>query len=304
MVAKNRKKNRRIKRKTGNQKRKTGVLIFKRILFWFVFFLFIGTAFWTFFLSSAMRIEEIQINEVQFNKEQLRTDIREVAENSRFLFLKRDNLLLLPVKKIREKIKGQSNLIRDVRIVRKFPKTILVEIEERVSKAVWCSGDNCMILDERGESFQEISVDKKDELSEYYVIITDTSNKEIFLNEKIIGTDFIEFCEKLPGVIKEKASVAIKPFLRLPSSIAGEVRAETEDGWTIYFSTEKNAFLQAMVLKKILKKKIPKDKRGELEYIDLRLKGRVIFKLKEEEKEEIDEENENNGEVEIDEEEN
>ncbi len=298
MISKKKKKNRRVRRggkKTGNKKAKTGFLILKRILFWFVFLLFVATVFWTLFLSSVMKIETIEINETGFNEDQLRTEIQRILNDSRFLFLKRDNFLLLPTKKIKEKIKNQSNLVRDVRVIREFPKTMLVEIKERESKIVWCSGEKCMIVDELGESFQEISAEKKDELSQDYVIITDISNKEIFLHEKIASEEFVWFCENLPRVISEKAGVNIKPFLRLPSSIAGEVRAETEDGWTIYFSTEKEAELQAMILKKILKKKISKSDRKKLEYIDLRLKGKVIFKIEEEKRKEVDDDSESQG---------
>lgn len=62
--------------------------------------------------------------------------------------------------------------------------------------------------------------------------------------------------------------------------MAEELRVETRDGWRVYFSTARTIETQAKVLREIIDDKITEDNIAQLEYIDLRIKGKASFRFK------------------------
>ena len=62
--------------------------------------------------------------------------------------------------------------------------------------------------------------------------------------------------------------------------MSGELRVKTVQGWEIYFSTERPITTQARILKRILKSKLVEEDLSQLEYIDLRIKGKAVYRFK------------------------
>ena len=57
------------------------------------------------------------------------------------------------------------------------------------------------------------------------------------------------------------------------------INIQTSDGWTVYFNPKGDISWQITELSLVLAKQIPPEKRGELDYIDLRF-SRIYFKYK------------------------
>lgn len=284
MIIRRNKKNRKIK----NRKRQTWLSLLRKVVFWLVFVSFWGVSFWTLFFSDVMKvtnIESVGVSE-KFSSIHLEEQVGEIISGNILGLIPRDNLLLISKKAIAMQIKEDNELVRDVSVEKKFPNTIIIGIEERESHIVWCNNEICVLLDERGEAFSD--VEKFGNAKQ--VKVFDTSNKEFKLGDRVADPEFVFFAEKLPEVFFQELLIEIEPTLQTPSSMSGEIRLKTKDGWEVMFSTDRPMGVQIKVMEKILKEKVGPEKVSQLEYIDLRIKGKATYKFKQEEKQKDDDE--------------
>jgi len=272
-----------------NRKRPSLGLIIKKFFFWTIFLGFWATALWTIFFSDVMRANQVVVESSRVQKEEVEAIVRDSISKKYLSLIPQDNLLLIPEKKIEQRIKQKFIFIRDVEVTRSFPRSIKVHVEERESHIVWCSNNKCLLVDERAEAFYELGPNDK-KLEEQLVQVKDLSGKEVQLEMRVAEPSFIKFCEDLPDRIALFTGIQIENRLETPSSMSEEVRASTVGGWTLMLSTERSVDAQSEILKKVIKDKIPSDKIQQLEYIDLRIKGKATFKFSESEPEEHEDE--------------
>lgn len=274
------KKRCKINKKTKNKKKTTFFDIIKKIFFWFLFFGFWVTTIWVLFFSSVMKIAEIEVEDILQEKQTIQTMVRNNISGKYFDFIPRDNLILFPEKRIEREISNKFMLIRKVKIEREFPTKIIVKIERRELSVVWCEDADCWLVDEYAEAFHQIVRQnlKEDDRS---VVITDGSGKTVKKGDKVVDAKIIKLSSNLSEIIETESGVEIdQKSIYIPSPVSGELRAETKQGWKVYFSTERPVLIQAKILRKILNSKFIKEDIAELEYIDLRIKGKIIYRFK------------------------
>lgn len=286
-------------KKKQNRKRTSVGFVIKRIIFWTVFLGFWAVAFWTLFLSDVMRVESIVVDSSRAEKEEIRRLARDEITGTYLDVLPKDNLLIIPRQAIIESLHNSFIFIKNVKVVRSFPKTIEISVEERESHMIWCNGSSCVLVDERAEAFYNLD-SGTNEVAKDLVKVTDTSGKEIIIGARVASPRFIKFCENLPQAVQQQAGITIGNDLETPSSMSEEVKAITSGGWRILFSTNRSIEIQGKVLEKILNETITPERKDKIEYIDLRIKGKTTFKLKNEDDDKDKDENENDGEDEED----
>ncbi len=269
-----------VNKKTKNKKRNTFLEIFKKVVFWFIFFGFCAVVVWTVIFSPAMQIEEIDIVGAAEDEIGIRQIVEKEMSGKYFDFFPRNNLLIAPLEKIQLGIRTEFIMTRNVRVEKKFPSKIVLEVERRKDSFVWCSNNSCWLIDEIAEAFYEIKNQEK-ELKEDIVLITDRSGRVVEKGDKVAHIEIVELCNKLPKIMKEDTDIEIDiKSLYIPSLVAGEVRVKTKVGWEIYFSTERSLEKQVKILKKILTVKISEIDLAQLEYVDLRVKGKVVYRFR------------------------
>ncbi len=280
MIIRKNKKN----RKTKNRRKESWLSFIKKIMFWTVFMSFWGVATWTLLFSNVMKVQHIVSTGVSADLSDLLIEehVQQIISGKYFNVVPKDNLLLISKKSIADKLKKDHKLIRDVSIMKKFPTSILVNIQKRKNYIIWCNKHKCMFIDERGEAFCEIEDFEDNEK----IKVIDTSNKAFSLGDRVADPKFAIFSKQLPKALLEELHIEIEPILRTPSSMSEEVRVITSDGWKGFFSTSRSLDVQLKVLKKILREKIQPTQMSQLEYVDLRIKGKATYKFKQHDEEE------------------
>lgn len=248
-----------------------------------VFMLFWGVAVWTLFFSNVMKVQHVVNASTNIGLPDLHIEshVQQIISGKFFNVVPKDNLLLISKKSIINELKKSHKLIRDVSITKKFPTSIIVDIQQRKSHIIWCNKQACMLVDERGEAFCEA----EDFDSNENVKVLDTSDKSFVLGDRVADPKFVIFSEQLPLAFSDELHIEIEPILRTPSSISEEVRIVTSDGWEGFFSTTRPLEVQLKVLKKILHEKIQLTQMSQLEYVDLRIKGKATYRFKEDNEE-------------------
>ena len=268
-----------INKKTKNKKKTTFFDIFKKVLFWLAFLSFLITTFWVLIFSAVMRIETIQVFGAPEDEHKIIKIVEDNIFGKYFDLIPRNNLLTFSSSKIKEEVLSNFIMVRTIDIKRKFPTEIRHDIEKREMFVIWCS-EKCWFVDERAETFREIAKQDLEDTKEI-AIIADGSGKDVENGGKVADVKIIKLCSNLSKTVEEKSGINIdQKSIYIPSPMSGELRVKTVQGWEIYFSTERPITTQARILKRILKSKLVEEDLSQLEYIDLRIKGKAVYRFK------------------------
>jgi cell division protein FtsQ len=225
---------------------------FKRTIFLVSIFsiLILAGVSYIIFLSDIFKVKGIEVlGEGRIQKE----DFKKFLEGK----IETKNILLIRLDPIKNEILKNFPQISSLEIKRKFPSTLLFKISERKEVAAFCKKEDCYLIDkegivfERGEGQGILKMERENFESEIRpgdrVIEKEILNKILEISKKI------EF-----GL--EKVSIISEDNLHFKTSL----------GFEIFIDPQKDIDWQLTKLKVALENAIPKEKIGELEYIDLR----------------------------------
>lgn len=248
----------------------------RKLLFKFLFFSFVGVCVWALFFSDYTRIKNIEIQTNIADKKALLDIADELKNKNNFRFLSGNNFFVFPRKKFANLAKEQFKIIKKVKFNDSFPSSISIEIIERKGIEIFCSREECFLLDDEGIIFYELQPGEKDERFRDLEIISDNSYPDIYLNLKVEDNNLVIFIDELKKYLKESMQIEIERQLETPSLVSGEIRIKTNKGWQIYFNLENDVVDQVKILKEVLGT-VEKDKKNNLNYIDLRIKDKAIY---------------------------
>ncbi len=259
----------RIKRKKSKLKKVLFLLSLFSSFCLFVYFLFISD----FFVLKKIIIS----GNIKTAQEDLLVEIQKEVLIKKFQIID-NNLLLLDSDAIKNNILSSFHLVSHVEIIKKFPSTISILIDERIGVAVFCDSFNeevsekCFITDNQGFLFEEFL--EEDQLLPK---IRSTNLQKSL----ILGTQIME--EKLLSTILDfhlgmkNINVQLREFLIIADN---RINIMTKDGWEIYFNPKENTEWQLTKLSAVLSEGISLEERKELEYIELRFGNTAPFKKK------------------------
>lgn len=213
------------------------------------------------FFSDFFSVKKIIISgEKRVNREEIELFIKNNLER-KILFFQTKNIFLVDLDEIKHKILENFNEIDNLEFKRKLPETVELKILEREEVARFCQNDNCFLIDKNGIIFKEA-------IKEIQILRIENSalNREISLGEKIIEKELLV---KILEVEKKLRELDI--FLEKVSIISEDnLHFKTTENWEIFLDPQKDIDWQITKLSVSLKEAIPKEKRKNLEYIDLR----------------------------------
>lgn len=246
--------------------------------FWYVVgALFVLTSlFYIIVFSSFLKIEKIEIQGVR------EIPIEHILSVSKdylwqtFLGIPQNSILLFDMKGFKEKLSFTFPAISSVTLQRSLPQTLVVKIQEREQSGTWCPLEKideevvCFAIDEKGIPFKKVEKE-----SEYMVF---KSKGEVKLGKELLDPlllltlfDFKEESEK----IGESFLFSIIAFT---IGNRGEIQGVTKERWQILLDVKEDVEWQQTKLQIVLEQKIPLERRGELEYIDLRFGDQAYIK--------------------------
>jgi cell division septal protein FtsQ len=281
----NNNKNQHNKFKKATAKKTSFQIIAKKITFFFLLILFLGVAGWVFFFSDYTRIHkvEVKVASEDLNRNKIKSKTEDFLKKKKFNFLSRENILNLSGRELEGFLKEEFLRIKEVEVRKVFPHKISLDVQGRESVAIWQRGDGYFLVDNEGLVFRQLSqsdVQEKDSFRELILIKEDIFSKKLSENERDRNLGkIVDFSCQAKKEIEQALDLNIKKEMQTPSGVSGEIRLATEDGWKIMLNTEKAVDSQIALLRDLLKKdKITEEDKNHLEYIDLRISGKAIYK--------------------------
>ena len=240
---------------------------------------FLGVAAWVMIFSDLTQVTKIEIVSEKVDLLRAR-EIIDSKRNQNFLkYFSRNNFFLFPRKGITESLQEDFETIRSVNFVNKFPDKIVIENEERRGILIWRNQGKIFLMDETGEIFREIQEGELNERFVGYDIIWDKSYAKARLGQIIEEGQLVDFIAVLKKELKEKVGLEIQREMETPSLISMDIQVKTEAGWGIYFDMESSLDSQIVLLRQILETNFSEEEKEKLEYIDLRISGKAIYKM-------------------------
>ena len=275
--------------------------IFKNRFFWIsiLILMIVGGLFYFFVFSDFFQVKKIIITgEEKTSTNELKSLIEKKLENKIF-FTPTKSIFLVDLKEIKKEISNSFPQIAEIEIKKGLTDSISIVVIERIGLVNFCQQEKCFLLDNEGVIFEEALMETN------LTKITDNRKTEpLILGKKVIEKDIIlkilniEFklkddlkisLKELTIVSEERLNVKTSDIRALAksederSSSTTRALAKSEDerssstGWEIYFNLKGDLNWQILKLKAVLENRIPPEKRGNINYIDLRFERVYIL---------------------------
>jgi cell division septal protein FtsQ len=265
----------------GNAKKAKKTYFFSRFMFYFLMLIFWGTAAYLFFFSGYLSVSRI---EIQGNELTSQADMQKIVssklDEKYFNFLEKNNLVLLNSRAIRNEILASYKIISRVSVKKYFPDGIKVSILERRPQLILDSGGKDWVIDEKGEIFDEAGENFSYLGKEDFPVVIDESKKSFSLGDLAIDEKYISFISDFRRKVGDETGIEFEKEIRVSGISSGNMRMKAKEGWMILLDENLGADKEKDMFEAVLDNKIEKEKRSDLEYVDLRIPNKVFYKFK------------------------
>lgn len=246
--------------------------------------IFIGVTGYVLFFSPFVMVNSIVIGGAENIDSQkiLAIATKSIAGKYLGVFAK-DNIVLINKSHIITVLKNNFKRIADVKITKEFPNKLLIEISERKTALIFCSGEQCFVIDEQGRSYAPAKFEENELGEREAIILRDTSQKAISANSILVDDKLLKFIAACQQTLKSELNIDARQEFSTPNLASGDIRVETTDGWKIYFNSDIAIDKEIELLRTVLNSSLDKDKLASLDYIDLRVDNKVYYRLKNQE---------------------
>ena len=244
----------------------------KKFVFLGLFFCLIGGLAYFLVWSPFFWVGEIKVEAADgkepmyYSSAEIEEIAKRVLEEKIFYFIPLKSVFLAPTEEIEKRILERFPEIRLVNVLKKMPSVLEIKIEERVGIGIWCrlSLSGCFKIDREGVIFRESPL-----IGGNLVLNIYGENNSAKIRDEVIPPRVINFI-----LTAQKVFPDARDFEFVSDE---ELKATTIQGWQIYFNPSISAISQIDALKVILKNET-EEGLAALEYVDLRIEGRVYYK--------------------------
>jgi len=247
-------------------RKKVGYLLFAALLIVLVYF---------FFYSSYFRFENYDLKTTNdLVSEEVRKVVNDILNDHLLFILPQNNYFLLSKGSFEKKFQQHFSL-KEIKINKKFPGKLELEVLEKSEQAIWVTNERFFIIDLKGQVIREISSDIS--ANTFAPRIYDLSNDKIEPGEKINNDRLLDLIYNLNSQFSSYELPAIElDYFKVDSPNVNYVKLVTKQGFEIHLNTILPLAKQIYKLKQsLLAGKIDLK---EIIYINLRINDQVIYK--------------------------
>ncbi|MBI4049669.1 MAG: FtsQ-type POTRA domain-containing protein [Candidatus Doudnabacteria bacterium] len=203
--------------------------------------------------------------------------VLDTNSNNRVFFVKKNHYFLMTHGRLNKLLTSSIPEVREVvKVNRKWPDKIEIEITERNPGFVLAVKDRKFLVDEEGVVLKQLNADENKELFE---VIDQSQDDEMVVGEVLSNPKLVAFILSMyrawPGKMEPEIT-----SVKISSKTTYETQFGTDSGWTVFFDINRSVSTQLNSLSLVLNKHItPKDK-GRLAYIDMRSEKWIYYCFK------------------------
>ncbi|QQG46306.1 MAG: FtsQ-type POTRA domain-containing protein [Candidatus Niyogibacteria bacterium] len=221
--------------------------------------------------NKILRITKIEVrgNE-RISAEDVRNYVNQILNRGFLSLWPKENIIFFSAENLAEDLKKQFSAINQIEISRKiWQRSVEIQIGERDNWAVWC-GQKCFYIDSGGIIFQEAPLF----LGELLLKIKDERQIALELGSRIMDEQIFINLNAFVRRLEEDRGFSIK---NIEIKTGPEFWLYSENGLKIIVDAETD-FDRASENLAIFINNIPKEKFGNVDYIDLRFRDKTFYK--------------------------
>jgi len=243
----------------------------------FLWILFLGTLVYLFFFSSFVLIEKVQIiGTNELSKQTVQQFAEDQLVGKYWKIFPKRGYGVVQLKDLETRLREAYPLLATVTAQRIFPNNLRISVTERKKIIIWNSLDSSYLVDEDGMT-HDSTVALSPENEVHVLTLTDESGKPVAMGEKVIDPNYGLFLVNMDADFPKQLGLELESHYTIVSRFADELRAKTNEGWEVYFSTDIPIETSLNTLSLLFEKELPKEKRQNLTYIDLRAENRAYY---------------------------
>jgi cell division septal protein FtsQ len=264
--------------KRGKQGRKNKFLHF---LFWVLLLVFAGVSAYLFLFSSFMEVETISVSgNKDISSEEIESRVREAISGKYYGYFSRNNFFLVNRKAIDAVLKNNFSRLEVASIEKKFPKAILIEVKERQPELVWCSGGVCYLIDGDGLAYSGASGTDEELRNQSFLTVVDENARPVEIGKTNIGSEYVDFLKKINLLLRDNLHLETEGSYSTPALASREVTVKIKEGWFLKLSESVSSEETEKIIQTVFEKELSQEKRQGLDYLDLRIKNKVYYKMR------------------------
>lgn len=268
--------------KRDNQKKRRK---FSRFLFWVLFLVFLGVCGYLILFSPFLEVESVSVegnNEI--SSEQIIEKVDGTLEGKYLRYISRRNFFLVRKNAINSELKNSFNRLEVSSIEKKFPRSILIRVKERQPELVWCSGGVCYLADKSGLIYSGANATDEEVNKARFLVAIDDNARPVEIGKTSLGENFIQYLKEIDAILADDLGFSIDGNYHTPALASQEIlvkiRKDEGEGWTLKLSSLVSPGETKKIIQTVFDKDLDEEKRKNLDYLDLRIKGKVYYKMK------------------------
>lgn len=256
-------------------------LTIEKFVYWVALLFFLGVTIYVLFLSHFLSITNIKIAGTEkIDSEAVERAVSASLTGNYLNILPKNNIILLKKDRIGRILMDNFKLIEKLEIKKYFPDTLTISIKEKNPMLILSSGGQEYVIDDLGVAYEKADFESDFLRENKLLTLEDGGGRKISTKEETLSPDYIKFILDVKDRLKSYLDIGTSQTVKTSNIASGDITMETDDGWKINLNAEVGADKEVEMLKVVLDNKIEKEKRGELEYVDLRINNKVYYKFK------------------------
>jgi hypothetical protein len=243
-------------------------------LFGFLLVILVGSLANFLFFSPVFQVQRVLATESTRGEEMVA--LAQKFVHSRVLFLETKSIFLAKRNTMEQLVLEQFPEVERVRVFYDFPSTLVLRVIERKEVAQWCNTNSCFALDDKGVIF------RAEGSKNFMRIISSLGSQKVALGEHVLAGSLLSLLLEFQSRVEQIDPIRQAKAKILSSDIVSNARVNflLSEGWKIFFNPEESLDWQITKLRLVLEKKIPTEKRGALEYVDVRFGNQAYLKYR------------------------
>ncbi len=235
-----------------------------------------------FFFSPAFTVQNISVIIANESEPEMRKTIEEKLNEYKkggrgFLSVSRNNTILFS-KKAAKDIVNSITAVTDIKIEKKLPNTIQVQIREELPSVVWKEGETRYLLNEDGAVIKKIASNSSLWMDLTIIENATSTNSTLSTYSQAIPKDVVQYSRFFSELFSRAFSDFILTKIIYNTDVPFEIRARTSEGWSIYLDIRNDPSNTIIDIQTALNQKI-RTNRLKLKYLDARIPERIYYKL-------------------------
>lgn len=242
-----------------------------RYLLLWLMFITTGGLIYLFVFSDVFVLKEVEVRGAKIVSNDLLAQKTNEFVRCEVFGISRSSLLFFSAIDLEKFLKENFPRLREAVVQKEYFHKLSIRVSEREIVGVWC-GENggCFYFDEEGIAFEEAPFSR----GSLILAVRDFRGETGRPGGEVITKENIFLIGLISDLFARNINTGISSFSFLPR---GEIRAETSEGWQVYFNEKNDPELLVRAVEELFQK----DKsvsRNNLEYIDLRTEGKAFYK--------------------------